>query len=320
MMRLLFLGRAAALALLLSVSVCPGARAADRVRLAVLPFLSQAPIFIALEEGHFAREGIEIDRVSLQSSYLAIPGLMAGELDAAIPQASAGLFNAIARGGAARYVAPGVVLGAGGCSYAAFYGRGPTLAAMADGSARQLSVAADALAFEGFLVDLMRGWPGASRLSFLHREMPVQAQQAALASGALDLAFTSEPWLTRFDDARLGRVFAGAEELLPEAQYTGLMLSRRLLEERPELGQRFTRAFAAAVRQYNEGKTARNLDIVARGTRLPPDQLMRACWPFIPADGVVRTEGLMRFQAWLHGKRAIDRILPASDLVAAPRP
>lgn len=319
-MRLTTNGRVAALALLLWIWAGAGAQAADKVRLVVLPFLSQAPIFIALEEGHFAREGLEIERVSLQSSYLAIPGLMAGELDAAIPQASAGLFNAIARGGAARYVAPGVVLSQAGCSYAAFYGSGMTLAEMANGSARQVSVAADALAFEGFLVDLMRRLPGAGRLTFVHREMPVQAQQSALASRALDLAFTSEPWLTRFDDARLGRVVVGGEQLLPEAQYTGLMLSRRLLAEQPELGQRFTRAFTAAVRQYNEGKTSRNIDIVARGTRLPPDQLARACWPSIPADGVVRTEGLMQFQAWLHERRAIDRIVPAFDLVAMPRP
>jgi NitT/TauT family transport system substrate-binding protein len=319
-MRLSAMSRVAAMVLLLWTMASAGAQASDKVRLVVLPFLSQAPIFIALEEGHFAREGIEIERVSLQSSYLAVPGLMSGELDAAIPQASAGLFNAIARGGAARYVAPGVVLSPGGCSYTALYGSGITLAELANGSARQVSVAADAIAFEGFLVDLMRRLPGAERLTFVHREMPVQAQQAALASRALDLAFTGEPWLTRFDDARLGRIVAGAEQLLPDAQYTGLMLSRRLLVERPDLGQRFTRAFTAAVRQYNEGKTPRNLDIVARGTRLAPDQLARSCWPVIPADGRVRTEGLMQFQAWLLERRAIDRIVPAAEFVAAPQP
>lgn len=201
-------------------------------------------------------------------------------------------------------------------SHAGFYGNGITLAELANGTARQVTVAADALAFEGFLVDLLRRRPGAERLTFVHREMPVQAQQAALASRALDLAFTSEPWLTRFDDARLGRIVVGAEQLLPDAQYTGLMLSRRLLVERPDLGQRFTRAFTAAVRQYNEGKTARNIDIVARATRLTPDQLARSCWPVMPADGYVRAEGLMLFQAWLHERRAIDRIVARGELVA----
>ena len=291
----------------------------DRVRLVVLPFLSQAPIFIALEEGFFAREGLAIERVTLQSSYLAIPGLMAGELDAAMPQAGPGLFNAIARGGAARYAAAGVMLAPGGCSYAAFYGTGPRFADLA-AAGRPLTIAADPLAFEGFLVALLQRRAEAERLSVTFREMPASAQQAALGSGAVDLAFTSEPWLTRFDDARLGRVAIGAEEILPEAQFTGLMLSRRMLVERPELGARFLRAFAAAVRQYNEGKTPRNIEILARHTRLPPEQVARACWASIPADGQVRTAGLMAYQEWLLARRAIDRIVPDAEFVARPAP
>jgi len=210
----------------LSLSLATGpAAAADRVKLVVLPFLSQLPIFIAIEEGFFAREDIEIDRVALSSSYLALPGLMAGELDAAIPQSGPAMFNAIARGGGARIVATGVQLARGGCTYAGFYGNGLTLQALTAGEERRLSVSADANAFEGYLMDLLRRRPGAERLQVSYREMPAAAQQTALAGRSLDLAFIAEPWIARMDQAGIGRVAVAAEELLPDAQFTALMLS-----------------------------------------------------------------------------------------------
>lgn len=311
---------AAAAAMVLSFCLGIQPALADRVRLVVLPFLSQAPIFIALEEGMFAREGIEIERVPLSSSYLALPGLMAGELDAAIPQAGPALFNAVARGGQARLVASGVQLARGGCSYAAFFGNGLTLAALTSGEARQVSISADPLAFEGYLVDLLRRRPGAERLQVIFREMPVQAQQAALTSRALDLAFLSEPWMARMRQAGIGTVAVGGEELLPDAQFTALMFSQRLLNDANGLGRRFLRAYLAALRQYNEGATPRNLDIIARATRLPQEILSQACWPSMPSDGALRLDGLEAYQRWLLERRAIDRLVPMTDLVATVRP
>lgn len=306
-----------ALAALLLVTA--PALAADKVRLVVLPYLSQAPLFIALEEGLFAREGIEIERVALSSSYLALPGLMAGELDAAIPQAGPALFNAIARGGQARIVAPGVVM-AGGCSYAAFYGTGLTLKELTSGQERALSISADADAFEGFLVDLLRRRPGGEKLKVTYREMPAQAQQAALTSHAVDLAFMSEPWLTRMNLAGVGKVAVGGEELLPDGQFTALMFSRRMLEASPDLGKRFMRAWLAGLKQFHEGKTPRNLDIIARATKLSPEVLTAACWPVMPADGRVRSASLEAYQRWLLERKVIDRLITAAEMTAEVKP
>jgi NitT/TauT family transport system substrate-binding protein len=298
----------------------PATARAERVRLVVLPFLSQAPLLIALEEGLFAREGITIEQVALSSSHLAVPGLMTGDLDAAIPQAAPALFNAVARGGRARLVASGVVLAPADCSYAAFYGTGLTLAALTSGEARTLRISADPNAFEGFLVDLLRQRPGAERLQVSFREMPVAAQQQALAAGALDLAYLSEPWVARLDQAGVGRVAVGAEQLLPGGQFTALMFSERMLADGQALGRRFLRAWRAGLAHYNEGKTARNLDILARATRLPPELLARACWPNLPADGALRLEALLAYQHWLRQRQLIDRVLAPGEFVAEVAP
>jgi NitT/TauT family transport system substrate-binding protein len=313
------MSRLLALALCLA-ALLPAASQAERVRLVVLPFLSQAPIFIALEEGLFAREGITIDPVALSSSHLAVPGLMGGDLDAAIPQAGPALFNAVARGGRARVVASGVVLAEAGCSYAAFYGTGLTLAALTSGEARTLRISAEPNAFEGFLVDLLRQRPGAERLQVQFREMPVAAQQAALTSRAIDLAFLSEPWVARLDQAGVGGVAFGAEQLLPDGQFTTLMFSERMLANGQALGRRFLRAYREALLRYNEGKTPRNLDILARATRLSPELLARACWPSLPSDGALRTDSLLTYQNWLRQRQLIDRVLAPGEFIAEITP
>ncbi|MBU8541497.1 ABC transporter substrate-binding protein [Falsiroseomonas tokyonensis] len=302
------------------IAALPGAARAERVKLVVLPFLSQAPIFIALEEGLFAEEGITIEPVALSSSHLAVPGLMTGDLDAAIPQASPALFNAVARGGRARLVASGVVLAPGECSYAAFYGTGLTMAELTSGQPRSLRISAEPNAFEGFLVDLLRQRPGAERLQVSFREMPVAAQQSALGAGALDLAFLSEPWVARLDQAGIGRVAVGGEHLLPGGQFTALMFSERMLADGQALGRRFLRAYRAALARYNAGKTPRNLEILARATRLPPELLARACWPSMPVDARLQLDSLMTYQQWLRQRQLIDRVLTPGELVAEIAP
>ena len=81
------------------------------------------------------------------------------------------------------------------------------------------------------------------------------------------------------------------------------------------LGRRFLRAYRAALARYNEGKTPRNIEIVSRATRLPPELLARACWPSLPADAAVRTDSLMAYQAWLRQRQLIDRVLAPAEFI-----
>ena len=73
-------------------------------------------------------------------------------------------------------------------------------------------------------------------------------------------------------------------------------------------------AYRKALSQYELGKTPRNLDILARGTRLPPDVLRDTCWPALRAEGRLTTEGSMALQEWLLSRSLIDRIIPESEL------
>ena len=81
-----------------------------------------------------------------------------------------------------------------------------------------------------------------------------------------------------------------------------------MLEENPEAGKQFLVAYMKGVRQYNEGKTKRNLDILEKETELDRDLLEQACWPPITNDGQMDLGSLIDFQTWANEKGLLDTI------------
>jgi len=62
------------------------------------------------------------------------------------------------------------------------------------------------------------------------------------------------------------------------------------------------------VRQYNEGKTERNLDILEQATELDRDLLEQGCWPPIIIDGSHDLQSMIDFQSWAQEKDLLDNI------------
>jgi len=57
-------------------------------------------------------------------------------------------------------------------------------------------------------------------------------------------------------------------------------------------------AYLRGVRQYNQGKTPRNLEIVSRRVQLNPDTARALCWAPIKNDGALDAKSLLDFQKW----------------------
>lgn len=57
-------------------------------------------------------------------------------------------------------------------------------------------------------------------------------------------------------------------------------------------------AYLSAVDQYSEGKSARNIEILARRTGLDEALLRKACWPSVRGDGRVDMGSMLEFQRW----------------------
>ena len=92
--RTVLAGSAAALA----ATVPRRARAQEpraKLRIGLVPLISSGPIFVAQAKGFFEKVNLDVEVKYFADGALAIPALIAGELDATVSTLNAGLFNAV---------------------------------------------------------------------------------------------------------------------------------------------------------------------------------------------------------------------------------
>ena len=89
-------GAIAAMAVL-SLPAAP-ARAADKVSVSVLTFVSSAPLFIAQDRGHFAKEGLEVEIKFFAAAQPVAVAVTSGDVDFGTTGLTAGFFNLAGKG------------------------------------------------------------------------------------------------------------------------------------------------------------------------------------------------------------------------------
>ena len=82
-----------------------------------------------------------------------------------------------------------------------------------------------------------------------------------------------------------------------------------LLDERPDVGERFAAAVLSGMRQFRRGKTERNLALVESFTGLRADVVASACWPGGRETAHIDAEKIRGYQEWALERGLIDRLL-----------
>ena len=101
------------------VSQAPQTTEITTVKVAYIPLISNAPLFIAKEEGYFAQQGINVEFEKFQSGGAAFPALINGDIAASGGAISPGLYNAITRGAHVHIVADKGRMAPGFCNSSA---------------------------------------------------------------------------------------------------------------------------------------------------------------------------------------------------------
>ncbi len=293
-----------------------GTKARKRVTVSVLPFLSFGPLFIAQEEGYFAEQGLEVEFVDLRRTQFGVPALITGRLDVLAAGMTAGVLNSVARGADVRMVAERSHVGYPGheCTW---FGALARPEVVTGGSLRPgprgLRVATPRDVVHGMMLDLLLADAGLRQEDVTVRFVQYPALPEAVDSGAIDLAIVGEPWLTRVVETGSARLWMAGEDIVPGAQIGAISYGPRLLNADRDLGRRFMVANLKGVRQYNQGKTERNLQILARRTGLEAELLQRLCWPTMRNDGMLNVENVMEFQRWADAQDLLERRLEAQE-------
>jgi NitT/TauT family transport system substrate-binding protein len=312
--------RALVLAVVVACTGNPGQAATTTVRVVVPPYLSNAPLFIAEEEGYFAAEGLRLELVPLARAALAIPALITGDLEVLAGAINAGVLNAVGRGASLRLVAnKGYVAAAADCVSTALLARRGLLESLGDREPSALRgrrlVMPNRASFEGYVVDRFLSAAGLTIDAVERVDIPGPAELDAFRTGAIDATVSGEPWLTRILTSGHATTWKRAHELTPDFDYAFVMFGSSLLKRDPDVGRRFATAYLRGVRQYGQGKTDRNLDILSKHTQLDRELLRQSCWPTVRRDGRVDVKSVLEFQAWAVERKFVDRSVPASDLL-----
>lgn len=282
----------------------------SKVLLNVNKTLTYAPIMIAKDEGFFEQEGIDADLVSLDSNS-AVTAAAVGKLDVLSVGLRAGVFNMILKGVPLQVVADRGHSDAQRCTADAF------IAPIA--LVKQIEAAGGDL--RGQRVAMIRGGVAeylTVRLLAMHGRTTKDVEMLRMPQGSAissrdelhAVRLTSEPTLSNALSEGWAGVVASAERVAPGHQNAILVYGKRFLHDDPELGRRFMRAYLRGVRRYSEGKTERNVEILSRYTKLPPNIIRRACWITISNDGQIDPKSVQPFLDWALAEHYLDGPIP----------
>jgi NitT/TauT family transport system substrate-binding protein len=284
------------------------------VKVGYLPLISNGPLYIAKEEGYFAQQGIDVEFEKFPSAAMALPPLINGDIAVSGGTLTPGLINSIVKGAHVRIVADKGRMAPGYCASTALMVRrdlheNGTIMSPSDLKGRKLMGSSDQI--YGIYRSLAMGNLTSDDVQLVNMDMPSAA--LAFQNGAIDAAIMSEPYITETLNSGSAVILVPAQNYSPNYP-TPLYYGPTFLDQNPELGEKFMVAYLQGVKQYNKGKTERNLEILQNYTNLDQDLLKQACWVAIDQDGSIEKQPVQDYIDWMYDNKQIPQKLEADQL------
>lgn len=291
------------------------------LKVAAFPYLSFAPLYVAESEGYFSEQDLDVELVRFQNNSESLAALITGNIDVdAI--FTVGLVNAIARGEALRVVANKGLASADNCPADGFMVRTELTEQMKSPTPeflKSLTYGVDPVWIDSYFLDLVLGEYGIGLDDIRTEYVPnPAARMDALSNGAVDIAFFSEPFITRVAESGGGAMWRSVADIVPGYSLGVINFGPNILssDRDDDAGVRFMRAYLKAIAQLDEGKTERNVKVLAEATRLDPDILRRICWPSFDKRGQVDASAIGDYSQWAVGRGLADRSLSPEEFWA----
>lgn len=228
--------------------------AADNVlvRVGTPNVASDAPLFVAVEKGFFAKQGINVQFVGFASAADMVAPLGTGQLDVGAGGLSAGLFNAVARGVAIKAVADKVSLHAGS-HYLNLVVRKDLLDSGRFKSLKDLKGLrigeAGIETSTSYALSVAAKQGGLTYNDFEHPSLSFPDQFAALQNKSIDASVAAEPILTRILDSGVAGEVKSLAQISPNLQVAVLLYSESF-SKNSDVAQRFMNAYIQGARYY----------------------------------------------------------------------
>lgn len=278
----------------------------DTVRVVYSSFISFSWIDIGIEEGYFADQNIEIEKVVFTNPADGLLPLLQGDVDVMGSILNPALLNAMTRTEDVRIVGSMNYYESNDtCNSIRYFiaaDRADELQSPADLAGATVITASGS---PDYLLELLLNAGDLSYDDITPNYLIPPARPDAVVSGAADMMFANEPWATRADqDERLVE-FAPMLEFAELTQFGVISYGDTMLSN-DDLATRFATAALQSIRQYNEGATERNQEIISEATGLTPEVLQSICWQFIQSDGLIDLDSTQAYADFAFAQEFID--------------
>ncbi len=298
--------------------VCQSVSAADLVRVGDGPFITGGGFFIAREKGYFQKLGIAVETKRFIDGSMAVPSMIAGELDITNLPAAANLFNSIAKG------APLVVIMDWGHNQP---GRAYTVVNVSPDLYEQgVHSVADFAKLKGKRIgvgalgsinqyNIAKGLEKAGLDPAKDVEWVVNVGQPDLMKmlGQKQLDATDLAYQFGFfaQQNKWGPIIATGDQIVPGGQIAAYVARRDFIEKNRDVMVRFAMAYLQGVKEFNAAaadpdKHRDIVEILAKNTALNKPELVKAIaphWSYINEDGMPQVDSIMDMQEFWSGPK-----------------
>jgi len=294
------------------------------IRIGLVPLISSGPMFIALAKNFFEKVNLNVEVKYFADGALAIPALIAGELDATVSTLNAGLFNAISKGAPYRLmldrgsekkgsgsmtIAASNAMVAAGMTSVAKMGliKGKRVAIQAPGGIDQYLIGLGAQR-AGLDPRTDITWnPG---LAYPDIVKAIGANQADVANVPVPLGFLVEK-------NNFGKLVFSGYDIEPDTQLACWAMSEAFMNANKEAAIRFCMAHTYAGRLFNAAAASKDADVVkiiSEATKVPAPLIEAAAprWTWYTDNGLPNIEScLAQGKFWAETMKMIS-VKPAT--------
>jgi len=280
----------------------PTEQTLDPVLITYSKRISYAPIFIAEAEGYFKEFGIQLVPTDFDNSSQAVALIVSGDTDVLTGVLNAGLLNVLSLDPNIKVVADrGHIAIEDDCTYQGILVRKDLFENGMITSAGDLKgqvISTGQSGPDGFVFSSYLAQGGLTFEDVNLVDLPKSAVVDAFKNKTIVAVHLPEPDLTTVLSAGDSVMLTSDEGVVGTLQSGVVAFGKKLLVDNPELGARFLAAYLKGIKQYNEGKTERNVEILSDSLGISPDLLIVGCWPNIRLDGSIDFKGVDPFQSW----------------------
>lgn len=248
-------------------------RAGGTVRIGVLPLDNTAEVLYAHDLGIFAKAGLDVDIQIFRNGSESAAAMAGGATDLGSTDALS-MAAAHSHGLPLTYIAPAAVFTRANPSFALMVPGGSPTASAKDCNGKTLAVSAA----KGIVQISTEAWidnNGGESKTVKFIEIPFPAMGEAMASGSVDAACESEPFVTNLLDAGKFRVISIAEKnIAPEFMFSGWATTNDWANENAAIVKKLVDVFASVANWANANRPL-SAQILMKASKMPEEVATR---------------------------------------------